>query len=237
MAHAQEATDTHGNDIVRQGHTPTANRRHAGRRRAVIIASMWLAAVVILASAATAWLGSRATIIKNELEATALLIPVLKENIAGSKPQQASLTADQLRAHTGAARETAGDPLWTLAASAPLVGANFSAIAELARAADDVAILGVAPLVKVFDSLDWDGLLPSGTGSNLEPLQNAAPSVSAAAHAVRVSAERLERIDAKELWPQVADPLLRARAQLRTVTGALDASANAAEIAPGIAIE
>ncbi|WP_307857069.1 DUF4012 domain-containing protein [Pseudarthrobacter albicanus] len=181
-----------------------------------------------------AWLGSRATLIKNELEATTQLIPVLKENIAGDKPQEASATADQLRTHTAAAREAADDPLWTLASAVPGIGANFSAVAEVARSADDVSALGVVPLVKVFDSLYWDSLMPSSAGTDLGPLQKAAPSVSAAAHAVRVSADRLDSIDANGLLPQVAEPLTQARAQLRAVTGALDAAANASQLAPAM---
>ncbi|WP_427006375.1 DUF4012 domain-containing protein [Pseudarthrobacter sp. H2] len=199
-----------------------------------MIAASWLALAAVLAIAVGAWLSTRATIIKDELEATAQLIPVLKENIAGDKPQEASATADQLRSHTAAAREAAGDPLWTLASAVPVLGANFSAIAEVARSADDVAALGVAPLVRVFDSLNWDSLLPSSTGTDLDPIQKASPSVSAAAHAVRASAERLDRIDANSLWPQVSEPLTRAREQLQTVTGALDVAANGARLAPGM---
>jgi hypothetical protein len=183
---------------------------------------------------AAAWLNAKATTIKNELEATAQLIPQLKDNIASDNPQEAVTTVAQLRSHTSAAEEAAGDPIWTLAASLPGVGANFSAVAEVARSADDVANLGFAPLVKVFGSLNWDSLLPKSAGTDLEPLQKASPSVSAAAHAVRVSAERLDRIDASSLVPQVAEPLVRTREQLQAVTGALDAAANASEIVPGM---
>lgn len=212
----------------------TTARNVGHRRRRLIVAGSCLALATVLAVSTAAWLGTRATFIRDELEATARLIPVLKSDIAGDKPHEAVTTANQLRSHAAAARQAAGDPLWTLAASAPWVGANFSAVAEVARSADDVASLGVRPLASVFDSLDWNKLLPSSTGSDLKPLQDAAPSVSAAAHAVRVSAERLDRIDASSLWPQVAEPLQRVREQLREVTGALDASANASQIAPGM---
>ncbi|WP_427129478.1 DUF4012 domain-containing protein [Pseudarthrobacter sp. S9] len=184
--------------------------------------------------AAAAWLGMKASNIKDELEATAQLIPLLKQDIASDNPQDAVKTVDQIRAHTAAAKEASGDPLWTLASAIPVLGANFSAVSEVARSADDVATLGLAPLVKVFDSLNWDSLLPSSVGSSLQPIQEAAPSVASAAHAVRVSAERLESIDAGGLFPQVAEPLTRAREQLRAVTGALDASANASQLAPGM---
>lgn len=210
------------------------SERNGVRRRRYVVASACLAFTAVLAVAATAWLGSRATIIKNELEASAQLITVLKDDIAGGTTQQAQETSDTLRSHASAARDAAEDPLWTIAGSIPWIGANFSAVAEVAQSADDVATLGVRPLVKVFDSLDWDGLLPGPAGTNLEPLRAASPSVSSAAHAVRASAERLDRIDASGLWPQIAEPLMRAREQLRTVTGALDASADAAQIAPGM---
>jgi hypothetical protein len=209
--------------------TPTDRR---SQRRRLSIAATWIAAVLLITVAAAFWLGTRANIIKNELEATTLLIPQLKEDLAHDRTNEAAMAVDQLRLHTAAARDAAGDPLWTLASTIPGVGANFSAVAEVARTADDVTNLGLAPLVKVFSSLHWDSLLPSSTGVDLEPLRRATPSVSSAAHAVRSSAERLERIDAGALLPQVSEPLHLAREQLEAVTGALDASANASQLAP-----
>ncbi|MET3175512.1 UNVERIFIED_ORG: hypothetical protein ABIB52_003379 [Arthrobacter sp. UYCu721] len=124
--------------------------------------------------------------------------------------------------------------MWSLASTLPWIGANFSAVAEVARSADDIANLGLAPLARVYTSLDWDNVLPKSTGADLKPLQTAAPSVSSAAHAVRLSADRLSQIDASKLVPEVATPLTRAREQLQEVTGALDSAAIAAEIVPGM---
>lgn len=232
MTETQNVPETGNSGPAPRNRKGTTPRRIRRRRLTIGLAS--LAAVLVLAVAAAAWLGSRASIIKTELEASNQLIPVLKGEIAGNKQQEASATVDQLRSHTAAARAAAGDPLWTLASATPGLGANFSAVAEVARSADDVSTLGVAPLVKVFESLNWDSLLPGSGGTDLEPIRNASPSVSAAAHAVRASAERLGKIDAGSLWPQVAEPLTRAREQLQAVTGTLDASASVAKIAPGM---
>ena len=207
-------------------------KRRTRRRR--LNGSIWIVFIALVGLGSVCWLSSRATIIKDQLEAATKLIPVLKESVTGDKPEEASAALDQLRAHTATARQAAGDPLWTLASAVPGLGANFSAIAEVAQTADDVSTLGLAPLVKVFESLNWDSLIPSSTGTDLKPIQSASPSVSAAAHAVRASAERLNEIDAGSLWPQVAEPLVRARQELQAVTGALDASAVAAQIAPGM---
>lgn len=203
-------------------------------RRRVLAATIWLAAVALLCVGSAGWLGFKATTIRTELEAATQLIPILKKNIAGGDSHAAMATAEQLRSRTAAARVATDDPLWTLASAMPMLGANFSAVTEVARSADDVSTLGVSPLVKVFDSLNWDRLLPSAAGTNLKPLQAASPAVSAAAHAVRVSADRLEEINANALLPQVSAPLTRAREQLRDVAGALDVSADASQVAPGM---
>lgn len=209
-----------------------AGRKHP-RRRFVTTAAL-LVAMVTLVVVTVTWLGSKANTVKNELEATSQLIPVLKENIAGDNPAEATATVGKIRTHAAAAREAIGDPLWTLASALPGLGANFSAVTEVARAADDVATLGASPLVEVFTSLNWDSLIPGSAGTNLEPMRSASPRVASAAHAVRVSAERLERIDETSLLPQVAEPLTKAREQLQGLTGTLDASADASHVLPGM---
>jgi len=74
--------------------------------------------------------------------------------------------------------------------------------------------------------------MPSASGSNLEPLKTAAPSVASAAYTVRASSERLQAIDTSQLLPQVAHPLQDATEELKQATGALDAAADAASLAP-----
>lgn len=172
--------------------------------------------------------------IADEVNAATKLVAQLKGEISGDDPVAAASTVSAIRSHTSAAKDAASDPIWALASSIPLVGGNLTAISEVARSADDVATLGLAPLVKVLDTLDWESLLPNSSGTDLEPLKAASPSVSSAANAVRLSADRLERIDASRLLPQVAEPLSAARVQLKEVSTTLDAAATASEIAPGM---
>ncbi|UVJ38743.1 DUF4012 domain-containing protein [Arthrobacter sp. CJ23] len=204
------------------------------RRRRLLAAVISAAAVLLLCGGAAAWLGAKASTIEDELAASMQLIPELKDSVIHNRADEASAAVAELKRHTAAAREAASDPLWSLASAIPWLGANFAATTEIARSADDVATLGVAPLVQSYGSLDWDKLLPSSTGADLEPLRNAAPSVSSAAHAVRASAERLDGIDTGSLLPQIAGPLAAAREQLRSVTATLDAAANAAQLAPAM---
>lgn len=204
-----------------------------GKRRILKII-LSLSGAAALVGAGAAWLGVQAAVIDKELNGATSLIAQLKDEIATDDAENAGETATRIREHTAAAKEAAGDPIWTLASSLPGLGPNLTAVSEVARAADDVANLGLRPLVSVLGSLDWNALLPSGGTTDLKPLLAASPSVSSAAQAVRVSADRLDQIDTSGLLPQVAEPLNQAKEQLQGVTGALDAASDASRIAPGM---
>ncbi|GAA5193186.1 DUF4012 domain-containing protein [Arthrobacter gyeryongensis] len=208
--------------------------QQSNRRRRLLTAGICLGACLVVAGACALWLGVKASTIKTELEASTQLVPKLKEDILQDLPADAAAVADELRHHTATARDAASDPLWSLAAATPWLGANFSATAEIARSADDVATLGVTPLVKVYASLKWDKLMPSAGGTDLEPIRKAAPAVSSAAQAVRASAQRLNGIDASGLLPQIAGPLTEARQQLSSVVNELDTASDAAGLTPAM---
>lgn len=210
----------------------THRRERRTKRRLLIKIGLPVVALVLVLCGCVAWLGLKATSIKTNLEAASALIPELKQEIVASDANSADNTVAQLREHTSQARTDVGDPVWILVSGLPWVGPNLSAITEVARSADDVATLGLTPLVRVYESLNWDALVPSGEGSNLEPLQSAAPSVASSAYAVRASSQRLEEIDSGQLLPQVAKPLEDARAELKFASGALSSAADAANIAP-----
>lgn len=217
---------------------PSTRRRsksdHRGPRQRLLLALASLAGIFLIAVASAAWLGSKAANINAELTAATHLIPSLKEDIAADDANGAAATVDELRSHTAAAKHAADGALWTLASTLPGLGSNFSAVAEVARSADDVANLGLKPLVEIYSSLSWETLLPSSSGTDLEPLEAASPNITAAAHALRLTADRLNQIDASKLLPEVADPLKSARDQLDDLTGALDVAADASNIAPGM---
>jgi hypothetical protein len=134
--------------------------------------------------------------------------------------------------HTESAKDAAQDPVWTVASGLPWLGPNLSAVAEVTRSANDVTHLGIAPLVSVYNSLDWKELVPKSSGTNLIPLKDAAPTVTSAAYAVAASADRLNTIRSADLLPQVAGPLTVARDELQEATRALNMAAGVARIAP-----
>ncbi|WP_313955639.1 DUF4012 domain-containing protein [Paenarthrobacter nicotinovorans] len=170
--------------------------------------------------------------IKTELEAATGLLPTLKSQIAASDPHAAKATVDALVQHTSASREAANDPIWKAASWVPGLGTNLQAASEIATSADDIARLGAVPLVSAFQSLNWKALTPRPSGMDLSPLKESAPSIDAAAQAVRESARRLDNIEVSGLLPQIASPLTTVRKDLETVTEQLDSAADVAKLAP-----
>lgn len=191
-------------------------------------------AVAAVLLATSAWLGWKATSIRTDLQSATELVPILKTQIAGNDARSAAETVEALVEHTGRARSAAGDPVWKAASILPWIGPNLQAATEVATTADDVARLGAVPLVNAFESLDWSALTPTAEGMDLAPLQSAAPRVQAAAYAVRESTQRLSKIDAGSLLPQLSEPITDAREKLASLQDELDSAADAAQLAPAM---
>lgn len=217
---------------VPRAHTP--RRSHRKRPNRLFTVGIPVLALALIIAGLSVWLAVKASLIRGELEASAGLVPQLKQEILASDTTSATGTLARLLQHTSAARKESEDPIWTLASGMPWAGPNFGAVSEVARSADDVASLGLGPLVRIYESLNWDSLMPNSSGSNLGPLKAAAPSVATAAYSVRASAERLQDIDASRLLPQVAEPLAAAVKELTQAKDALEAAADAATIAPAM---
>lgn len=217
------ASDSNRND-------DSARSSKRQKRRPVIL--LVLLVFLTMTAASVAWVGYKAMTVKSELEAAEEIVPVLKDHLLHDRKAEATDAAARLKSHTTSARFAADDPLWTVASATPWIGQNLSAAAEIARSADDVANLGVAPLVRVFDRLNWNALLPAAKGSNLVSISESAPAVESAAHAVRMSASRLHAIDVQALVPEIALPLLKARDELSGVQEILDIASDASKFAP-----
>ncbi|NWL13840.1 hypothetical protein DM793_21495 [Paenarthrobacter nitroguajacolicus] len=212
----------------------TAPRSKRKIRRRLKKAGIWVVALAIVLIAGSAWIGSRASIAKSELQAATALLPDLKSSIAENDAVSAAETVESLVQHTGKARDAANDPLWKAVTVLPWIGPNLQAASEVATSADDVARLGAMPLVEAFQSLDWRALTPTAGEMDLAPLKAAAPRVQSAAYAVRESVQRLNQIETGNLMPEVSAPLIDAREKLKALQGELDSAADAATLAPNM---
>ncbi|MGN7147493.1 DUF4012 domain-containing protein [Arthrobacter sp. SAFR-179] len=208
--------------------------RKGGPERRKLTVKIFVAAATMIMVGALAgfWLTYKANVIKSELEPVVPLASELKSSLLDRDSLRASGFVQAMTQHTAAAREAAEDPLWTLASGLPGLGLNLRAVTEVARSADDVTNLGLVPLVHVYESLNWDSLMPSSSGSSLEPIKAAAPTLASSTYAIRISSDRLEAIDASQLLDEIAKPLKDVRGELRQASETLTSASDAASITP-----
>lgn len=220
---------TNSNAVV-AGNAPPRNAPQS--KRLMLGLGIALCGALAVGIPSVMWLGAKAASIEHELKAAEDTLPALQDQVVRRDPRAASKTVSVLKSHTNAAYRAATDGLWIAAGSLPWVGANFRAATEVATSANDVAELGLDPLVSVSQSINWTALSPSSNGFDLKPLQTAQPKLMAAANAVNQSSDRLDAVEASSLTPQISEPLVRARDKLRLLGKELTAAADAATLAP-----
>lgn len=215
-----------------RGQNEYAQKKVTPKNRLRLQVRVGLTVAVGLTAAAAVWTAGKAYTISSHLQAATELAPALKASIVEHDPDAAAKTVAVLIEHTGQARQAAEDPLWTLASALPWVGQNFQAISTIATSADEVAKDAALPLVSVLKTMDWERLTPNAEGVDVAPLRAAEPKLSASSFVVSQSSERLDRLDATTLLPEVSAPLVTAREQLTQLKQGLSAAADIAKTAP-----
>ena len=204
------------------------------RRKLLLRISVSAIVLVVLIATGAGFLAHQASTVRSQLQQAIDLVPQMRTQLTENDSQAAERTFAQIQEQTSAARSTTTGPLWKAASALPVLGANFKAVSEVSVSADDVVARAVSPLLKQYDSLNWQALSPTDGQVDLEQLQQAAPSIVTAASTVRLSHERIASIDLTRLIPQVADPVRSATEQLRGVSDALNTASSAAQLLPAM---
>lgn len=234
MPSAADATTGARTDLVAT--SQKRRRSGSGRKRSTQRAKRFilpLLVLVVLALLAMAWLGFRALQAKDNLEASARLLPTLQSEISDGNVDGAAATLHQLQDHTAEARRAGTDPLWRAASLTPWLGHNFSAVTDITVAAD-VVVDAAAPLMDSIRSGGLNQFVPENGKLELGPVQELAPKLSRAAGTVNAAYNTLAQIDADRLLPQLSDPLIQATEALGNVRGSLKGASDAAEILPAM---
>ena len=219
--------------------SPSATVRHDNghqrrRRKFLLRMGVGAAVLVLLIAAGAGLLAHQASTVRSQLQHAMDLVPQLRDQLEEDDSLAAERTFAQIQDQTSEARSTTTGPLWKAASVIPILGPNFNAVSEVSVSADDVVARAVAPLLKQYDSLNWDALSPADGQVDVQQLQQAAPSIKTASNTVRLSYERMSSIDLSRLIPQVADPVRAATEQLHEVSGALDTASSAAQLLPAM---
>lgn len=219
--------------------TPSASGKRARgkkyRRRSLSVKRRLLvpAAVVgLLLCGAGLWISHRVSEVKQHLTTASSLMPELKLQIARGHGAEARSLVSQIQAHTQAASAAVDDPLWKVSSEMPLIGQNFTAVREVAQVADAVVTGAGGPLLDTLDVLASGALNPHDGVLNLVLLEQASPSIVAAAQTTDRAAARLEALDTDNLFDEVSGPLSEVTRELQNVRGPINVAAEFTQLLP-----
>ncbi|QWC83995.1 DUF4012 domain-containing protein [Nocardioidaceae bacterium] len=180
-------------------------------RRLGLVTGLSLLALVIVLVGIGIWMALGALTAYERLSSarediTELQQDVTDGNIAGIDARVASLRAD-----TAEARDAVDTWAWRLAAYAPVLGDDVTALRTVVAVTDDLADGPAASLARAATTLTADALKPVDGRVPLEPLREAAPGVTAGFDGLVAARTDLGSLDTSG----VAGPLADAVAELR----------------------
>jgi hypothetical protein len=188
-----------------------ARRSRRGVRPRTVV--LWLGlAIIVLVFSAVAWVGLRGLLAKHELESAVPLASKIQSEVVAGDSKAAGRTAGQLSGHASRAASLTSDPIWRAFEVVPVLGANLTAVRELAAVVDDVSRNAMSPLIKLAGAIELSDLKPVDGAIDLQPLLGARPQVAAARSALAASLMHVKAIDTRETF----DVVTHAAGQLRT---------------------
>jgi len=149
------------------------------------------------------WIGWRAWLVKDELEA---LIPLVEQAKAATEIRDLDAleaVAEETSEHAARAAELTGEPIWSMAEAMPVVGANFAAVRIVSQNLDALTGTAVLPLTDIVRQVQESG--SAGGEFDLATMAAAQEPLSAAAGTFTTAATELKSIDASKLLGPVSE--------------------------------
>lgn len=207
-------------------------RGHPRRRRRIVVAGVL--GFVLLVMGVAAWIGVRAILARQELDAALPSASAVRQDILKRDFPAARSAADDLARHADRAAQLTSDPIWRVVQTLPLIGPNLSAVSTGASAIDSVAAHVVRPLVTVAASVDPRGLSVPHGRVDLGPLVASVPTAVAAQNAFHAAQRSIAAIDTSSTISPVGSAVARLRAVFDETAPAVDAVGNGARLLPSM---
>lgn len=165
--------------------------------------ALGLIAVVLL----TAYVGNRALIAKDQLQAAQGRLTTFKAALGQPNAPSTAKLYEQLQANTAKAAKQVDDPVWSLYERLPVVGPNLIAFRQTAQLVNGLVRDGVGPLAVAADGISVDSLKPHDGGIDIAPLKKLTPAIGAIDDAITVADKRAAAIDTTHVVPQLKQPI------------------------------
>ena len=179
--------------------------RRKRRNRRIVWWTVGTLAVVVLLS--LGWVGVRAFLAKNELEAAVPLASQAQAQVVAHEVEAAVATSETLADHASRAAALTSDPVWRGMEIIPWAGDNLRGMRVLAAATDRVATGAVLPLAKASATLDLGAFAPVDGRIDLQPIIDLQEPVRAASAAFQQADQMIatEHLDSADLIGPLAD--------------------------------
>ncbi len=178
----------------------------------------------LLLAVAVGWVVVRGIGATNDLRQVAAEGAALKTAITDAELTRAGNIATRIADHADSARALTSDPVWRGFEILPWLGANFTAVREVAEVADDVASDALKPVVDVAADIDLSSVGLIDGAIDLAPFADIEPPLRAATASLSNAAARADRIDADATIEPLAEAIHELReavTEASTVVGAL----------------
>ncbi|QEO13665.1 DUF4012 domain-containing protein [Agromyces intestinalis] len=205
-------------------HRSRTARRRKRTRRIITWSLVGLAALVVFS---VAWVGIRALLAKNELEAAVPLARLAQEQILDGDAAAASKTARDLADHAASAAALTGDLIWRVYEAIPGLGPNLEVLRSISASVDRAASGAVLPLAAAAEGMDLARFAPAGNRIDLQPIVDLQEPAHQARVAMDTAAAMVEspRVAAADVIGPLADArdeYVELIGQARDVVGGLD---------------
>lgn len=172
---------------------------------------------------AIGWVVIRGFSAVSEMQNVANSASQMRASIAEGDLARAELAAPRIAQHAAGAHELTSDPIWRGFEFVPWLGANFTAMREVAEIADSIATDAVTPVLEIADDIDLASFGFTGATIDLTPLAEVEEPLATASATLSAAETQALQIDAGSALPPLADAVHEMRdvvTEAATVVGA-----------------
>ncbi|MGP6170790.1 DUF4012 domain-containing protein [Microbacterium sp. A204] len=167
------------------------------RQRAGRVTAWVLGIILLLAIAATAWIGVRGFLAYMHL--TSAQDSASDAASALSDPAKAANLIANISSHTAAAHDLTDDIVWKAGEQLPWVGPQLAAVSTVAAALDDVASQSLTPLASAAASFSLDSIRPQNGAIDLTIFTDLQDAASTGASGIGAATSVINGIDTTPL--------------------------------------
>ncbi|MGM7672144.1 DUF4012 domain-containing protein [Microbacterium sp. A93] len=183
-----------------------------------------IGAVVTFLVLAIGWVVIRGASAVSELQNIQASASQMRTAIAEGNLEKAERIAPRIAGHAAKAHGLTTDPIWRGFEFIPWLGANFTAVREVAEIADSIAADAVTPVLEVASSMNLASFGFTGSTLDLAPLSAVEAPLAAASAVLSAADTQAQQIDANATLPPLSDAVHKMRdvvTEAATVVGTL----------------